>query len=145
MRTAPTQRLGLSRCELLRGKPFLRVGLLLEGDCNTLLNYSLKADLIHKPLNEYADHLRPQTDSAMTESPPYVSPGDTVCLKDWKSNTLGILHPKWKGLHWFILCTPTAGKLEGLSCWSHKSRRKPVLLHRKPMSKLVRLLSPVTL
>ena len=50
-RTTSEQPLGLSPFELLHGKPFLTVDLLVDEDYNILLNYSLEADLIHKLLS----------------------------------------------------------------------------------------------
>ena len=46
-------------------------------------------------------------------------------LKDWKSNTAGVLTPKWKVPYWVVLCTSTTVKLEGHSSWTHISRIKP--------------------
>lgn len=68
----------------------------------------------------------PKSDSTKTESPPHVSPEDTVYLKDWKSSTVGVFNPKWKDPYHVTLCTPSAGKLEGPSSWAHISRTKPV-------------------
>ena len=48
--------IGLSPTELLYGKYFLTVDLSIDGDYNTLLNYSLEAGLINKSLSKYADH-----------------------------------------------------------------------------------------
>ena len=51
-------------------------------DYNALLNYSLEAELIHKSLNEYANHILLQPDLTVTSNPPRVNPGDMVYLKD---------------------------------------------------------------
>lgn len=56
----------------------------------------------------------PKPDLTITENPPHASPGDTAYLKDWKSNTVGDLNPKWKCSCQVMLCTSTAVKLEGL-------------------------------
>lgn len=81
MRTAPKQPIGFSPFELFYGRPFLSVDLLLDEDYNALLNYSLEAGLIHKSLNEYTNHILPEPDLTITESPPHVNPGDMVYLK----------------------------------------------------------------
>lgn len=67
MRTVPKQPLGSSSFELLDGNPLLTLDLLLDEDYNAVLNYSLEADLIHKSLNEYTDHILPKPDSTITE------------------------------------------------------------------------------
>ena len=125
MRIAPKPPTGLSAFELLHGKPFLTADLLIDRDYNALLNYSPEAGLIHKSLNEYANHVLPKPDLTVTSDPPPISPGDTVYLKDWKSNTAGDLTPKWKGPYRVTLCNPTAVELEGRSSWAHISRIKP--------------------
>jgi len=102
------------------------VDLSIEKDYTALLNYSLEAGLIHELLNKYTDHMLPKPDLTITKSPPHVSAGDMVYLKDWKSNIAGDLHPKCKGPYRIILGTPTAVKLEGHSSWAHISRIKPV-------------------
>jgi len=86
----------------------------------------LRLGYIHKPLNEYANHVLPKPHLTVTSNLPHINPGGRVYLKDWKSNTAGDLTPKWKGPYRVILCTPTAVKLEGHSSWTHISRIKPV-------------------
>ena len=70
IQTAPKQLIGLSPFELLHGKPFLTVDLLLDENYNTLLNNSLKAGLVHKLFKEYTDHMHPKPDLTVTESSP---------------------------------------------------------------------------
>ena len=86
----------------------------------------------------------PKADPRITQSPPYVSPRDTVYLKEWKFSTTGDLNPKWKGPYHIILCTPAAVKLEGPFSWTHISRTKPVPLSQET-HKQTHLLTPVNL
>ena len=44
-------------------------------------------------LNEYTSHSLPEPDLTVTRNPPHINPGDMMHLKDWKSNTAGVLTP----------------------------------------------------
>lgn len=88
-------------------------------DTTAVLYYSLEVGLIHKSVNKYANHILPKHDLMVTRNRLHINPVSMIYLNNWKSNTAEDLTPKWKGPYRVILCSPSAGKLERHSSWTH--------------------------
>ena len=117
----PRKPLGLSRFEVIYGKPMLPPGLPAEPPpIPSFLHSPLLAELSNA-LWKYANHNLPAPDPQASLPP--LQTGDMVYLSDSPQSDLTT---KWQGPFKIILLTPTAAKLKKVTSWVHLSCLKRV-------------------
>ena len=82
---------------------------------------SQQMEQLGKVINQVTKFVQERVPVPLGEQTHEFVPGDQVCIKDWKHNSLA---PHWKGPYTVVLTNLTAVKVAGVTPWIHHMRIK---------------------
>ena len=82
---------------------------------------SQQMEQLGKVINQVTKFVHERVPFPLGEQTHEFVPGDQVCIKDWKHNSLA---PHWKGPYTVVLTSPTAVKVASVTPWIHQMRVK---------------------
>lgn len=123
VRITPKARTHLGPYEILYGRPFLNMDLLVDPETHCLAQYLPTLGLTLKSIWEYRDPNSPKPDPNFTETPPHLTPGHLVYVKALPQDQRPFT-ALWTGPYRVLLTTPKAAKIQGFTPRIHVPRLK---------------------